>query len=64
MGQAGCVQFKKHIQYHDAVVRQSQTNQNLVIFLNKTAENMLDRSALLCEATLKIEYLWSDRDYQ
>lgn len=33
-GQAGCMQFEKHIHYFDALLRQSQTKQN-VIFLNK-----------------------------
>lgn len=62
MEQADCMQFKKQIHYHDAVLRQSQTKQNIAIFLHKTAENMLDTPALLCEATLKIGYLWNDRD--
>lgn len=57
-GQVGCVQFENRNYSHDAMLRQSQTKQNTVIFLNKTADDKLGSPALLPEDTLKADFIF------
>lgn len=54
----GCVQFEKYIHYYAAILIQSQTKQNTVIFLNKTAENKLAIPVLLGADALKIDFVF------